>query len=137
MENKPGIRYGWLKGMYVYTALGAGLSGLGIILMPETFAYIWKMPIQDPIIYGIVGSVFLAFGLVSILGLRSPLKFAPVLLLQMTYKIIWFTGVILPMVFKGPLPWYALIFIIIFATYIIGDVIAIPFNYLLKKQSTE
>jgi len=21
MENKPGIRYGWLKGMYVYTAL--------------------------------------------------------------------------------------------------------------------
>jgi hypothetical protein len=137
MENKPKIRYGWLKGMYVYTALGAGLSGLGMILMPETFVSIWKMPIQDPIIYGIVGSVFLAFGLISTLGLKSPLKFAPILLLQMTYKIIWFIGVILPMVFKGQLPWYALIFIMIFATYIIGDVIAIPFNYLLKKQLTE
>jgi hypothetical protein len=41
MENKLKIRYGWIKGMYVYTALGAGLSGLGIILMPETFASMW------------------------------------------------------------------------------------------------
>ncbi|MGD0753956.1 MAG: hypothetical protein ABR927_02755 [Bacteroidales bacterium] len=137
MENKLKIRYGWLKGMYVYTALGAGLSGLGIILMPETFASMWKMPIQDPIIYGIVGSVFLAFGLISILGLISPLKFAPILLLQMTYKIIWFIGVILPTVFTGQLHWYAFIFIMVFATYIIGDMIAIPFKYLLKKQLTE
>ena len=137
MENKLKIRYGWLKGMYVYTALGAGLSGLGIILMPETFASMWKMPIQDPIIYGIVGSVFLAFGLISILGLISPLKFAPILLLQMAYKIIWFIGVILPIVFKGQLHFYAFIFMMIFVTYIIGDMIAIPFNYLLKKQLTE
>jgi hypothetical protein len=137
MENKLKIRYGWLKGMYVYTALGAGLSGLGIILMPETFASMWKMPIQDPIIYGIVGSVFLAFGLISILGLISPLKFASILLLQMTYKIIWFIGVILPTVFTGQLHWYAFIFIMVFATYIIGDMIAIPFKYLLKKQLTE
>jgi hypothetical protein len=137
MENKLKIRYGWLKGMYVYTTLGAGLSGLGIILMPETFASILKMPIQDPTIYGIVGSVYLAFGLISIFGLISPLKFAPILLLQMTYKIIWFLGVILPTVFKGQLHFYAFIFIMIFATYIIGDMIAIPFKYLLKKQLTE
>jgi len=137
MENKLKIRYGWLKGMYVYTALGAGLSGLGIILMPETFASMWKMPIQDPIIYGIVGSVFLAFGLISILGLISPLKFAPILLLQMAYKIIWFIGVILPTVFTGQLHWYAFIFIMVFATYIIGDMIAIPFKYLFNKQLTE
>jgi hypothetical protein len=137
MENKLKIRYGWLKGMYVYTTLGAGLSGLGIILMPETFASILKMPIQDPTIYGIVGSVYLAFGLISIFGLISPLKFAPILLLQMTYKIIWFLGVILPTVFKGQLHFYAFIFIMIFSTYIIGDMIAIPFKYLLKKQLTE
>jgi hypothetical protein len=134
MENKLKIRYGWLKGMYIYTTLGAGLTGLGIILMPETFASICKMPIQDPVIYGIVGSVFLAFGLISIFGLISPLKFAPILLLQMTYKILWFIGVILPTVFRGQLHWYAFIFIIIFATYIIGDIIAIPFKYLLKNS---
>ena len=134
MENQIKIRYGWLKGMYIYTAIGAGLFGLGIILMPETFASMWKMPTQDPINFGIAGSVYLAFGLVSILGLKSPLKFTPILLLQMTYKIIWFIGVILPLVFKGPLQWYALIFIVIFATYIIGDVIAIPFKYLFNKQ---
>ena len=137
MENKFKIRYGWLKGMYVYTVLGAGLSGLGIILMPETFTSVLKMPIQDPITYGIVGSVFLAFGLISILGLISPLKLVPILLLQMTYKIIWFIGVILPTLFKGQLHWYAFVFIMIFATYIIGDMIAIPFKYLFNKQLTE
>jgi hypothetical protein len=134
MENQIKIRYSWLKGMYVYTLLGAGLSGLGIILMPETFASIWRMPIQDPIIYGIVGSVFLAFGLISIFGFISPLKFAPILLIQMTYKIIWFIGVILPTVLKGQLHWYAFILIMIFATYIIGDMIAIPFKYIFSKQ---
>jgi len=61
--------------MYIYTAVGAGLFGLGIILMPETFASMWKMPIQDPVIFGIAGSVYLAFGLVSLLGLKSPHKF--------------------------------------------------------------
>jgi hypothetical protein len=37
MENQIKIRYGWLKGMYIYTILGAGLSGLGMILMPKTY----------------------------------------------------------------------------------------------------
>jgi hypothetical protein len=55
----------------------------------------------------------------------------------MAYKIIWFIGVILPTVFTGQLHWYAFIFIMVFATYIIGDMIAIPFKYLLKKQLTE
>ena len=137
MENQTNIRYGWLKGMYIYTAVGAGLSGLSIIIIPETYASMGKLPIQDPINYGIVGSVYLAFGLISIIGVKSPLKFTPILLLQMTYKIIWFLGVIIPLIFKGQLPQDALISIIIFATYIIGDVIAIPFKYLFKKQLTE
>ena len=51
MENQIKIRYGWLKGMYIYTAVGAGLFGLGMILIPETFISLWKMPAQDPIIF--------------------------------------------------------------------------------------
>ena len=139
MENQIKIRYGWLKGMYIYTAIGAGLSGLGFILVPETSVSLWKMPAQDPINFGILGSVYLAFGLVSLLGIRSPLKFVPILFLQMLYKIIWFIGVISPMFFKGQLPQYAIVFIIIFATYIIGDIIAIPFNYvcLCSGEKTE
>jgi hypothetical protein len=136
MENQIKIRYGWLKGMYIYTILGAGLSGLCMILMPKTYSSMINLPIQEPINFGILGSVYLAFGLISILGLRSPLKFVPVLLAEITYKTIWFIGVILPLILKGQFPQSALINIIIFATFIIGNAIAIPFKYIFSKQLT-
>ena len=136
MENQIKIRYGWLKGMYIYTILGAGLSGLGMILMPKTYASMFNLPIQEPINFGILGSVYLAFGLISILGLRSPLKFVPILLAEITYKTIWFVGVIIPLILKGQFPQYALINTIIFATFIIGNAIAIPFKYIFSKQLT-
>jgi len=136
MENQIKIRYGWLKGMYIYTMLGAGLTGLFMILMPQTYSSMVNLPIQEPINFGILGSVYLAFGLISILGLRSPLKFVPILLAEITYKTIWFIGVILPLILKGQFPQYALMNTIIFATFIIGNAIAIPFKYIFSKQLT-
>jgi len=136
MENQIKIRYGWLKGMYIYTMLGAGLTGLFMILMPQTYSSMVNLPIQEPINFGILGSIYLAFGLISILGLRSPLKFVPVLLAEITYKTIWFIGVIIPLILKGQFPQYALINAIIFATFIIGNAIAIPFKYIFSKQLT-
>lgn len=134
MSNQYKIRNGWIKGMYIYTALGAGLSGLSIIFVPEKVANLYMLPNQDPLMLGIVGSVFLAFGLVSLLGLLSPLKFLPILLLQLCYKSIWFIGVILPLALRGQLPTYTLPFAIIFVSYIIGDIIAIPFPYLFMGK---
>ena len=134
MENLIKIRYGWLKGMYIYTILGAGLSGLGMILMPKTYVSIFNLPVQEPINFGILGSVYLAFGLISILGLKSPLKFVPILLAEFTYKTIWLLAIILPLIFKGQFPQYGLINTIIFVTFIIGNAIAIPFKYLFNKH---
>jgi hypothetical protein len=71
------------------------------------------------------------------LGLLSPLKFAPILLLQLSYKVIWFIGVILPILFAGKFQTYALLHVVIFATYIIGDLIAIPFSYVFARQSDQ
>jgi hypothetical protein len=124
----------WLKGMYVYTIVMAGGLGLGIILSPEMIKSMFKMPVAEPIALGIVGSVALAFGFLSIFGLRSPLKFVPVLLLQLCYKSIWFIGVILPLLISAQLPSYAIPIAIIFATFIIGDIIAIPFSYVFTKE---
>ena len=132
-DNK--VRWGWLKGMYIYTIVGAGGFGLGIITMPDAIRTIFGWPGQDPIVLGVTGSVYLSFALLSILGLRSPLKFAPVLLLQLSYKIVWFIGVILPIVMTAKFPSYAILHVVIFATYIIGDLIAIPFSYVFGKQA--
>jgi len=130
------VRWGWLKGMYIYTIL-VGLFGLGMIAMPETIKSILGWPVKEPIAFGIIGSVYLSFGLLSMLGLRSPLKFLPVLLLQLCYKLILFIGVLLPLLFTNKFPSFAISMSIIFATYIIGDLIAIPFSYIFTKESNQ
>ncbi len=127
-------RWGWLKLMYIYTIFVAGLFGVGMIFAPNTVISMFGWPSQDPIVLGVVGSVYIAFGLLSILGLRSPLKFVPILLLQLTYKIVWFLGVALPLVLDGQFPAHGYIFAAIFLTYIIGDLIAIPFSYIFGKN---
>lgn len=128
------VRMNWLKGMYIYTIFGAGGLGLGMIVIPEVIKTMFGWPVVEPIVLGIVGSVYVAFGILSIFGLRSPLKFVPVLLLQLCYKSIWFIGVILPLLISAQFPSYAISMAIIFATYIIGDLIAIPFSYVLAKE---
>ena len=133
MSKNSKIRWGWLKGMYIYTIL-VGLLGLGMIVIPETVKTILSWPVEEPIAFGIIGSVYLTFGFLSIFGLRSPLKFVPVLLLQLCYKLIWFIGVLLPLLFTNKFPSFAIPMTIIFITYIIGDLIAIPFSYIFAKE---
>src|SRR4030067_3143930 len=129
MSKDANVRWGWLKFMYIYTIVGAGGFGLGIIVIPNIMKSVFRWPSQDPIVFGVTGSVYLAFAILSILGLRSPLKFVPVLLLQLCYKLIWFIGVILLLWIQGSLPIYAISFIAIFESYIIGDRVAIPFPF--------
>ncbi|MDD5039359.1 MAG: hypothetical protein PHN78_08630 [Dehalococcoidales bacterium] len=137
MATNKKIRWGWIKGMYIYTIILAGFFGLGIIVIPETIKTSFTWPVEEPIAFGIVGSVYLAFGLLSILGLRSPLKFVPVLLLQLFYKSIWFIGVVLPLLFTAQFPSYAVPTVVIFATFIIGDLVAIPFSHVFAKESDQ
>jgi hypothetical protein len=135
MSREMNVRWGWLKGMYIFTIIHAGGSGLGIILIPSIVRSIFGWPSQDPIVFGICGSVWVAFGLLSILGLRSPLKYSPVLLLQLSYKVVWFIGVLLPVLIAGKFQVYVIAYVVFFAVYIIGDLIAIPFSYVFAKQS--
>ena len=133
MARPAVIRQGWMRFMYLYTILGAGGFGLGIVTMPEPMKAALRWPGDEPIALGIVGSVYVAFGALSVLGLRDPLKFVPVLLLQLCYKSVWFVAVVLPLLIRGRFPDYGLVTAAVFATYIVGDLIAIPFSYLLAR----
>ncbi len=138
MNRGSDIRWGWLKIMYWYTIVGAGGFGLAMVVMPENVRALFGWPIQDPIVYGVTASVWLAFGILSIFGLKSPLKFVPVLLLQLTYKSVWFMGVVLPLLVSGRFPAYGILHVVVMGSYIIGDLIAIPFPYVFsKKESTD
>ncbi len=137
MSKPVNIRWGWLRFMYLYTIVGAGLFGLGIVIKPEMIKAVFRWPAEEPISLGIVGSVYVAFGIVSLFGFRHPLKFAPILLLQLCYKAVWFAGVVAPLLVSGRFPSYGLLTVVIFATYIVGDLIAIPFPYVFAGESAE
>lgn len=134
MSGDTNIRWRWLKGMYIYTIVVSGFLGLGIIVVPEVIKSKLPWPVDEPTAFGVVGSLYIAFGLLSILGLRSPLKFVPVLLMELCYKSIWLIGVLIPLLVTGRFPGYAIPMAIIFVTFIIGDLIAIPFHYVFAKS---
>jgi hypothetical protein len=134
MSEDINIRWGWLKFMYLYTIFGSGLLGVGMIVVPEVVKSLLKWPVEEPTVFGIAGSIYATFGLLSLLGLRSPLKFVPVLLAELCYKSIWFIGVALPLLIAGKFPDYAIPMVVIFATYIVGNLIAIPFPYVFVKN---
>ncbi|MBN2130321.1 MAG: hypothetical protein JW741_12535 [Sedimentisphaerales bacterium] len=134
MTEVTKIRWGWLRFMYGYTILGAGGFGLAILTMPDKMRGAVRWPGDEPIALSIVGSVYLAFGVLSVFGLREPLKFVPVLLLQLCYKLAWFIGAVVPLLLSGRFPSYAVVTAVIFATYVVGDLIAIPFSYVLSSH---
>lgn len=119
--------------MYWYTIIGAGGFGLAMVLFPEAVRSLFRWPAQDPIVYGVTGSVWMAFGVLALFGLRSPLKFVPILLMQLCYKSIWFLGVVFPLLVLGKFPLYAILHVIVMGSYIIGDLIAIPFPYVFAR----
>jgi hypothetical protein len=135
MPKDVNVRWGWLKLMYIYTIVGAGGFGLAMLVVPDVIKSLFSMPDGDPITFGITGSFYLASALVAILGLRDPLKFVPILVVQLCYKLLWFIGIALPFLVTGKFPSYAIPTAVIFATYIIGDLIAIPFSSVFAKRS--
>ncbi|MGO8738657.1 hypothetical protein [Rhodoblastus sp.] len=133
--KEPVIRRRWLKAMYLCTAAGAGALGVAMILAPARIAAILRMPHQDAAIFGLVASAYVAFGLLALLGLRAPVRFAPILALQMIYKVVWIATVFLPLAIARQANAYAYLFAAIFFTYVLGDLIAIPFRRLFAPET--
>ena len=129
------IRWGWLKAMYIYTLVGAGGFGVITLFLPELARTLFRIPEGDPAVLGLYGSFSLAAALLSILALRSPLKFVPLLLIQLVYKPIWLIVFAVPLFLRGRFPMYVVIVSAVYATFIVGNLIAIPFSYLFPRKA--
>lgn len=129
------IRWRWLKFMYIYTAIIAGGFGLAQLVAPFQTQSTLGMPQQDPLTFGFAASVLLALGLVAILGIRAPLKYCPILLVELVYKLLWLCGVVVPVALRGEFPNSCMVQVAIFCTFIVGDMIAIPFRYMFSRDT--
>jgi len=122
-----------MKGMkfqYRLTSVVATGLGIAILLFPELTLKLFMMKPQDQIVYGISGSVYLAFGILSMFGLKDPVAWLPILILQFLYKIIWFLLVVGRSLLLGQLDLLSSVWLITgYAVFVAGDIWAIPFGY--------
>ena len=135
MEQKHRIRWKWLKFMYAFTIILPGITGLTVIFMPEFYLKTFGWPPQDQYLLGITGSMWLSFAILSCFALGNPLRFLPVLMFQLSYKVIWLSCVVTPLWLNKGLSILEILFAFTMLLYVIGDLIAIPFAYLFKKET--
>jgi hypothetical protein len=92
------LRLNLLRAMYLLIAVGLGLSIWPLILSPPT-------PAAGPgsVIRALLGGL----SLMCALGLRYPLQMLPVLLFELTWKLIWVLLVALPAWLHGAWDDYA------------------------------
>ena len=126
----------WTYGCTAFMGLVAG----GVVLFaPEKFArkfvgFPARLPSVEPITFGALGSVWLAFGVISLLGLRAPLRFLPVFLMQLVYKSAWFGAVFFPLWMRDAFPAWGWALAIGNLAWIGMDLKSIPWGVVLAKD---
>ncbi len=123
-----------LKIMYILTIVLAGGIGLMMLISPSFTMALFSQPAQDLYIYGVAAAIWTAFGLLAILGLRDPIKYIPILLFQLIYKLIWVFAVFLPNVIVGGVRFDTITSLLVFILFIVGDFLTIPFKDFFGKK---
>jgi hypothetical protein len=123
----------WMRFMYALTVIFAGVFGLAFLIAPGATESLWGIPTEEPMIAGIAYSMWFVMGVMSLAGLRSPLKFTPVLVAEMFYKTVWIIAIIIPRAVAGTLPLFALTLAVSYLIPIIGNTVAVPWRYVFAK----
>lgn len=95
-----------MKFVYLANILVAGWIGISSLFFPKTAAKtVFSSAYENTELIRLVGCLWLAIAVLSVLGLWRPLTFSPVLLLQLVYKASWLLVVALPAIRnKAPYP---------------------------------
>ena len=90
-----------LRAAFAVNIVAAGVPGFLIVFFPAFAEANVLSATQDLFTMGIAGSVWLAIGTLSVLGLFYPLQLAPIFLIQIVYKSVWIVAVALPLLAAG------------------------------------
>jgi hypothetical protein len=124
----------WLRIMYAVNIFITLPLGLAALIAPDTVSSLMGLAVQDPIFAVGANAIGVAVGILAIAGFRSPLKFSPILVFQIIEKVIWLFGFALPNAIAGTLPTAAIGIIGIYVPLTIGNLIAVPWKYILAKS---
>ena len=87
------------------------------------------------LIYSVAFSLYAAYALLFLFGVRFPLRMLPLLLLQILYKLIWLTAVGYALWSAGRLNPAATGAIKFFASIVALDLVIIPWPYVFEKYA--
>lgn len=115
--------------VYAYNILGAGVVGAILLLAPgfatrQLFAGTMKPDAST----AVLGSIWLAVGALSVLGLFFPAQMSSIFLVQLVYKMVWLLGVALPAVLVGRAGSISLVMTAMFVVWVVVLPFAIPFG---------
>jgi hypothetical protein len=86
-----------LKIVYIANIIVAGWISITSIFSPKTSsATVFQNAYQQTEVIRLVGCLWLAIAILSLLGLWRPISFSPILLVQLIYKGTWLLVVALP-----------------------------------------
>jgi hypothetical protein len=81
------LRLWVMRAMYLLLAVGLGLT-----IWPMIISHDPALPRMTGVVFALLGTI----GLLSLLGLRYPLQMLPLLLFELTWKVIWLLAFALP-----------------------------------------
>ncbi len=125
------MSYTFLQIIYGLNILVAGFVGISSLFFPEvSSAYVFERTLSPNWAQRILGGFWLSVALLSILGLFQPLKFSPVLLIQLIYKALWLVVVVMPMLRQGRLNELPMGITWFFLTWVLALLLVLPYDYL-------
>lgn len=113
-----------LRASFFLSFMGLAVDNWSTVLFPGESLDPWT---------GVAISFYAAFSLLCLLGIRFPLKFLPLLLIQLIYKSAWLVSTYLPayqanLVNENLTSWFW-----VMAPGIIIDLLVIPWKYVYRE----
>ncbi|WP_105172046.1 hypothetical protein [Pseudoalteromonas sp. T1lg24] len=122
MDEVGKVRIYLLRAMYAFIAFG-----LGVTTLPDIVSGSGQSADSDTII----NAILMGFCLLSLLGIKYPLKMLPLLLLELTWKVFWLLVYALPMHLSNGLDEYAQELVFACAMGVILTPLVLPWGYLI------
>ena len=122
MDEVGKVRIYLLRAMYAFIAFG-----LGVTTLPDIVSGSGQSADSDTVI----NAILMGFCLLSLLGIKYPLKMLPLLLLEVTWKVFWLLVYALPMHLSNGLDEYAQELVFACAMGVILTPLVLPWGYLI------
>lgn len=108
-----------------YAFMGVGLA---IVKWPVLVNNAETLPVME----GVVLCLLTAMGILALLGLRYPVRMLPILLLEVTWKLIWMALVAVPLLMSGDMG-TAAGEVLFNCSFVVVILAVIPWRYVWKR----